>query len=430
MSSSSLALTERDLDAYLPERASSNAYTRPRLEVKQRATAWAKNVTTRLAEQGFGVEVHATDEHPSLRNKRRVDAQWIFFSRDEEARRDLDRMLDRHRSIAEVIEDPSPYNRHAFLALRIDATAVEVCCAVHPEAKVDIDNLRARLSEGSEHLAEELSKALHALPEQFEIRAGGEGTEALRFPSSIATPAQIAEVLARCASENVPLWIGWRVPRETALANMEILGEQLEDATLALFPVYRLIAWSHDNDHVGIDRKMEGFHKEQEAAHAAALAAGEKWKAEQAAERERAALAARARAEESGAGRKAVTLANLFKSQPAKEAPRVQAPAKEAKPPRAEPRPKPAKEAPKPAANKPASEVYTKREGAEPTWERGAKVGIVAGPFAGKVGTIAEMEGARSARVLLGLLTTRLDISQLKLLDAGRPADASGRKAL
>src|SRR6185436_1504753 len=136
------------------------------------------------------------------RNKRRVDAQWVFFWRDERARSELDQLLERGRPIAEVIDDPSPYTRHAFLGFRLTPSAIEVCFAVHPEAKVDIDNLRARLKVGSEHLAEELAKSLHALPDQFELRAGGEAGEAMRLPCSDATPEQIAAVLARCASEN------------------------------------------------------------------------------------------------------------------------------------------------------------------------------------------------------------------------------------
>jgi hypothetical protein len=443
MTASPLALTDRDFDAYLPEKATSNAFTRPRLEVKQRALAWARNVTARLAEQGFGVEVHATDEHLSHRNKRKVDAQWVFFWRDEAARGELDQLLERTRSIAEVIDDPSPYTRHAFLGLRVDAAAVEVCFAVHPEAKVDIDNLRARLAEGSEHLAEELAKSLHALPDQFELRAGGPQGEAMRLPCSAASSPQITAVLARCASENVPLWIGWRVLRETALAHADILDEQLEDAVLALFPVYQLIAWSRDNDHVGIERELEGLQREQARAHAEVVALDEKWKAEQAAERERATLAARARAEEAGAGRRPVTLATLFKSTPAKDtrdtgvrleprqgkdaAPRDGKDAGKREPPRDARQPLQVKaRAAAPTFAKPPADVAARREGSgEPTWEKGAKVGILSGPFAGKVGTIAEMEGARSARVLLGLLSTRLDIAQLKLLDVGAAKAAS-----
>jgi len=484
MSPSSLALTARDFDAYLPEKAASNAFTRPRLEVKQRALSWARNVTARLAEQGFGVEVHATDEHPSHRNKRRVDAQWVFFWRDEAARNELAALLERNRPIAEVIDDPSPYTRHAFLGLRVDATAVEVCFAVHPEAKVDNDNLRARLAEGSEHLAEELAKALHALPDQFEVRAGDPG-DGMRLPSGAASPVELAAVLARSASDNVPLWIGWRVPREIALEHAAILDEQLEDAVLALFPVYRLIAWSRDNDHIGIEHEIEGLQREHARTHAEVVALEEKWKADKAAAREQAAQAARARAEEAGAGRRPVTLATLFKSAtPREAAPRegaprdpsakeaARAPAREAvpareaaparvgprdtaparngepvrdaaardqapardgaakgQPPRvAAPRGRPAGHdagaAHKPTfATKPSVDAHPKRDpSAELTWEKGAKVGILSGPFAGKVGTIAEMEGTRSARVLLGLLSTRLELAHLTLLTEGAAA--------
>ncbi|MFS8072055.1 MAG: hypothetical protein ACMG6S_37270, partial [Byssovorax sp.] len=161
MSQPSLNLTARDFDAYAAEKATSNAYSRPRLEVKQRALARARGVVARLAEQGLAVDAHGSDEHLSLRNKKRVDCQWIFFSRDAAARDELERLLDRGRSISDVIDDPSPYDRHAFLALRLDAHAVEVCFAVPSQAQVDLDDLRARLDAGGESaLAAELIQAL------------------------------------------------------------------------------------------------------------------------------------------------------------------------------------------------------------------------------------------------------------------------------
>ena len=101
MTPTPLSLNARDFDAYAPEKATSNAYSRPRLEVKQRALAWARGVVARLGELGMPVDVHGSDEHPTLRNKKRVDRQWVFFSRDAEAREGLDRLLDRGRSIAD-----------------------------------------------------------------------------------------------------------------------------------------------------------------------------------------------------------------------------------------------------------------------------------------------------------------------------------------
>src|SRR5262245_13080707 len=129
MNRTPLCLAARDFDAYLPERATSNAYSRPRIELKQRAMAWARGVVARLSEIGIFVDVHGSDEHPSLRNKKRVECQWVFFWRNQAAREEIDRLLDRGRRIAEAIDDPSPYTRHAFLALRIDARSVEVCLA-------------------------------------------------------------------------------------------------------------------------------------------------------------------------------------------------------------------------------------------------------------------------------------------------------------
>ena len=132
MSHPALNLTARDFEAYLPEEATSNAYSRPRLEVKQRALAWGRGVVERLSELGISVDTHASDEHPSLRNKKRVECQWVFFWRDESAREELERLLNRGRSISDESDDPSPYKRHAFLAFKLDSSAVEVCFAVHP----------------------------------------------------------------------------------------------------------------------------------------------------------------------------------------------------------------------------------------------------------------------------------------------------------
>ena len=53
MSQPSLNLNARDFDAYAAEKATSNAYSRPRLEVKQRALFWARAVVARLAVEGL-----------------------------------------------------------------------------------------------------------------------------------------------------------------------------------------------------------------------------------------------------------------------------------------------------------------------------------------------------------------------------------------
>ncbi len=444
MSQAPLHLSARDFDAYAPEKATSNAYSRPRMEVKERALAWARGVIARLAELGITVDVHGSDEHPTLRNKKRVDCQWVFFWRDADAREDLDRLLDAGRSISDAIDDPSPYTRHAFLGLRIDAQSVEVCFAVHPDAKVDIDNLQARLSAssadggaspGGAALAAELTTALRALPEQFAIGVGAD-----RVAASSATPEAITGMLERAAEGQVPLWIGWSVPREVALEHAAILDEQLEDALVALAPIYKLVAWSRQNDHIALDRRLEGIERERARTHAEVEAQTEKWRAEQAAAREKSLAEARARSEEglrspaqglgprgmAGPARKP-SLSTLFKpaSKPEGKSDGERRPAKAPEPRTPAPppvAPPPSDEAPR--AHAPPPQPAQLAPSTPTTMEKGARVKVLSGPFADKVGVVGELDGRGGARVLLGLLSTRIDVTNLELVIEGRERPA------
>ena len=102
---------------------------------------------TRLAELGISVQVTASDEYPSLRNGRRVDSQRVFFWRDTAARARFERLVEKKRPLSDALGDPAPQQRHPFLALRIDAAKVEVSVELHPDAWVDVRNLRAILVE-------------------------------------------------------------------------------------------------------------------------------------------------------------------------------------------------------------------------------------------------------------------------------------------
>jgi hypothetical protein len=455
MSQSPLNLTARDFDAYAPEKATSNAYSRPRLEVKQRALAWARGVIARLAALGIPVDVHGSDEHLSLRNKKRVDNQWVFFWRDAAAREELDRLLEQGRSISQEIDDPSPYTRHAFLALRIDVSSVEVCFAVHPEAKVDVDNLHARLDESAEGAATligELMSAFAALPEEFKIGVGD-----ARTACASATPEAIRSMLERAAAGQVPLWIGWSVGRKTALEHAALLDEQLEDALIALAPIYKLVAWSRDNDRIALDRRLEGVEKERARTHAEAQAQTERWRIEQAEARRRSLEQAKERSDEARrpaplpAARRS-TLATLFNENrqrdpgpPLHEGHRGEPPPGRGamlgpKPPHSEPSPHgaswpsgtekpPAPEhetaAPRRAEPQPEGPSGPRiTSGASIALEKGARVRVLSGPFAEKVGVLSELDGRGGARVLLGLLSTRLELTELEPSLEGRERPA------
>lgn len=56
---------------------------------------------------------------------------------------------------------------------------------------------------------------------------------------------------------------------------------------------------------------------------------------------------------------------------------------------------------------------------ASPPFERGAKVRVLAGPFAGKTGVVTELDGRGGARIVLGLLSARVELENLALASEG-----------
>jgi hypothetical protein len=425
MSTHSLELTAGDFDAYLPERASSNAFSRPRLEFKQRALGWARQVVDRLQALDIPMDVHASDEHPSVRNGHRVDCQWVFFWRSLEQRQALDALLDQRAGIAETLRDPSPYFRHAFLALRLDSEKIEVCAQLHPDAWVDFEAFRARLAD--EQGAETIVHAILALPEQFQFGISGRATE----PVTAASADSLRDLVDRVRTEGAAFWVGWTVTRGVALEHLEILDEQLEDALAALGPVYQHLAWRKDDDTAGLNHTLESMRTELSQA-AARRAESERKELEQS-ERLRQEQTERSRERtkervEYDTSRARPTLATLFK--PATSAPgAAPEPADHAVvPPAALPHsrddapPRPRDKTPRPAKPPRQQEAVAppRRPAPPPAFiaggaiDKGAQVRVLSGPFAGKVGVIGEVDGRGGARVLLGLLSTRLLTEQLE----------------
>ncbi len=63
------------------------------------------------------------------------------------------------------------------------------------------------------------------------------------------------------------------------------------------------------------------------------------------------------------------------------------------------------------------------------TLEVGARVRVLGGPFAGRVGVISELDGKGGARVTLGLLSARVLLENLRpARDADRPSLKSSHR--
>jgi hypothetical protein len=223
-----LALTAADFDVFGVGRTASNASSRPQLE--RRVLGWARAVAARLAGLGLAVELAGAED-------RGADGHGVRFSRDAAARAALERDADAARGFSTATAG------HAFLALRVDAAGVEICFSLPDDARIDRVNFRARLADPP--AAAEFVAALEALPDEFTIGVDARSDA----PCSTAAPGLLERLIG---DGRGAIWIGWRVARDTAVEHAELLDEQLEDALVALAPIYRLVAWARDNDLVGL----------------------------------------------------------------------------------------------------------------------------------------------------------------------------------
>ncbi len=393
-----LRLSAADFDAFLPTRMERGALGRARAELRSRSLTWARGVVSRLDELGLGVEASAaflgapegTPVGAALR---------VFFWRDARARAELGRLIDHKKTLAAALTGRATDHKHALLCLSIDAARVEVSFEVHPDAWVDARNMRARLAEPEGAL--ELTGALEGLPEEFAI---GLASGMLRRPALEANADQIRELVARSAADKTPVWVGWSVPRAVAVLHSAQLGELLEGAVVALGPVYKLVAWAPDNDLLVVGREWEA----QRAARERAREEGEQhdWR-----RRKRAARAKHAREE-----REPRSVKRAVQAPPEREDLRLTTSARE--------RPK------IPHATRPALRSMARRGAVtdvdpNAAIEKGTRVRVLSGPFVGRVGTVQEVDGKGFAKVLLGLLATRVPLAQL--IPAG---DGKARAAL
>lgn len=241
-------LSPADFDAYLPAKWRSNVYNRERLEVKQRLAVLASQLAAGLAgPDGAPLVAAASVEHPALFNQKQVEAQHLYFSRGEAARRELDAIIDRARGVASLLEDPTPQRSHAFLSVSLFHDRVEVALRLHPEATVDRQNLLRKCQDSFE--LDRLVGLLRALPAGFVAGL----SSALADATTLEREA-LEGLLARFGGSSTgELWTVScaRARAEALAAGPELVG-WLGEALAALLPLYRFCAWARDNDFVSV----------------------------------------------------------------------------------------------------------------------------------------------------------------------------------
>jgi hypothetical protein len=255
-----------DFDAYQPKKWKSNVFNRERMEVKQKLLALGRELQGALpGPDGAPLAVDSSVEHPALWNHKQVEAQHLFFSRNEGARRELDRIIDRSKSMASMIEDPTPLRNHVFLAVTLGHDGLELSLKLHPDAKIDRQNLERKVEDHFER--EKLLHLLHALHPQFQV-----GVTPELFPIGDVDETRLSEIVAKLAAPQPTMtlpgaphklfWLGRTLPRDEAIAAGPGVIDAARTALASLLNVYKFIAWSRDNDFVSM---RETLQKEKQA---------------------------------------------------------------------------------------------------------------------------------------------------------------------
>jgi hypothetical protein len=287
------------------------------------------------------------------------------------------------------------------LALTLGAEHIEVALELSAEG---LGAAQARLGDPGRAL--ELAAALEALPEQFAICVTGDRSAMAmsratpsELPGTAASRASIDEVRAlidRARRNQQTLWLGWSISRLVALENASLLDDQLEDALVALGVVFGMLADAAAPALPG--QSDRGDRRDRHAADDDATGGKRRARAR---DRERERDRERDGAP-NGAGKRARDGADAT------------APGRSRK----------ARSGVGEASVGPLRTVSRGRrvrsgDACAPI-EKGVRVRVLEGPFAGKAGVVHELDCKGGARVMLGLLAIRLAVENLTTVMEGR----------
>jgi hypothetical protein len=418
-----------DFNAYHPDKWGSNMFTLPRRKVKDKLEGMSRHLASALEAAGVGVRAHLSDDHPSLWNKKKVDTQWLFFSRDEAAERELAEVIDLERTLAATLADPTPLYRHVFLGVAVRMERLDVGLWLHHDAWVDRRNLLSLLADGEARAR--FDALVRDLPEETEIGL----TEGEMARARELDRGKLDALLGAFEEKKGWVFVGARIPSGAAISfGQDALGK-IAELFDRLVPLYMFSAWSKSNDSVSIDGVVTQRRREIEAAEAEIdrerlEREGKRREQEEARRKLREETEERARAEQVWRERERAIRRAVARSAPQAEEvqpppqlqpqpqPQPQAPAAEkrepapvarpAQPPREQPPRQPAKpQAASRSAQAPAPPAKISEE-RKADVHVGDEVVVLKGFLKGRAGVVQTIEEKGDLKVAFGSLTARV----------------------
>ncbi|MCK6546499.1 hypothetical protein L6R52_11665 [Myxococcota bacterium] len=231
-----------DFNAYEQKKWSSNAYTLERRNAKDKLLALVRAVQTELEEELAGLELGASDEAPTVSNARKVEAQWVFFTRNADDRTKLRPLLQRTDLQAGAgLFDIAIQHQHACLLLRLDNKGLAIGVELATKAKVDRENAAEKLKQAwAREKLVELSKALPG------GTSAGFGTD--RRDALSVTTVDLESWVEPLSSSDKAFGFEVQLARTEEVLGTEKLIGTIAEQVAAFVPVYRFLAWARDND--------------------------------------------------------------------------------------------------------------------------------------------------------------------------------------
>jgi hypothetical protein len=248
--------SDADFNAYEPKKQSSNAFTLERRKAKDKLLALTRAVQEELEEELKGLELGASDEAPTVNNSRKVEAQWVFFTRNNDERTALKKHLGKTDLTAGAgLFDISIQHQHACLIMRLDQRGLAIGVEVATKAKVDRENAAEKLKQL--WAREKLVEISRGLPNGAELILGG-----ARFEATGVEAAQLEAWEKPLREPESSLVVETILPRaEDVLKSTALIGTVIEHVS-AFLPLYRFVAWSRENEH----RPLKAEAKKEQAA--------------------------------------------------------------------------------------------------------------------------------------------------------------------
>jgi transcription antitermination factor NusG len=244
-------ITKVNFDAYLPEKWTSNVYNRERLEVKQHLLSLGDELNKFIISKGLSLDLLPSHEYPSIWNQKKVDAQWLFFLRKEQERKNLLLLLDKKSTIAQKIKDPSPFFKHVSLTVKLTFDQMEFGLKLYQNAWIDIKNLIFKWKIPSHQ--HKFVNLINTLPQDFKIKVKN---KVYSDPSKI--DRETIDFILNTSFKNAEnLSIDLSLDRSSVINLGPKLVEESKKILEPLIPIYYFIAWSTKNDFIAVQKLLE-----------------------------------------------------------------------------------------------------------------------------------------------------------------------------